>query len=274
VPAALGAYLCRRPIVLVEPNATAGLANRALSRVAAAAAVAWPAAARALSCPARETGVPVRREFVTQSAALPPGPPWRLLVLGGSQGATTLNRLVPEALRCLRSAPAAPAGAGSGIAAAIEVLHQAGRGKEDATRALYAACGVRAEVTPFLDDVPAAMAASHLVLSRAGAVTLAEICAAGRPALLFPLALAAGHQLENARALERAGAAEVVEAGPPEPGPEAAAAAVDAQALAARLGRLLERPRLESMAAAARALARPGAAAAIADLVEETVSGR
>lgn len=261
VPAALGAFLRRRPVVLVEPNATPGLANRALSRIAAAAAVAWPEAGRALRCPARETGVPVRREFFSLARALPPGPPWRLLVLGGSQGSATLNQVVPAALERLRD---------SGVE--LSVLHQAGRGKEGEPRAAYAASGVAAEVTAFLDDVPGAMAECHLVLSRAGAVTLAEICAAGRPALLLPLQLAAGHQLANARALERAGAASVVEPAPRGQGPTAEAAG--AEALAQRLGRLLQRERLCSMAEAARTLARPGAAGAIADLVEETVAGR
>jgi UDP-N-acetylglucosamine--N-acetylmuramyl-(pentapeptide) pyrophosphoryl-undecaprenol N-acetylglucosamine transferase len=251
VPAAIGAFLTRRPVVLVEPNATAGLANRALSRVATVAAVAWPEAARALRCPSRETGVPVRSEFFSTEAQLPPAPPWRLLVLGGSQGAVTLNEVVPAAIDRLRR-----------DGAAITVLHQAGRGKEDGPRSAYAASGIDATVTAFLDDVPGAMAASHLVLSRAGAVTLAEICAAGRAAVLFPLALAAGHQVENARALERAGAAAVVE------GP------VEAAALAATMARLLDARRLDEMGRAARTLARPHAAESIADLVTEVTTSR
>jgi UDP-N-acetylglucosamine--N-acetylmuramyl-(pentapeptide) pyrophosphoryl-undecaprenol N-acetylglucosamine transferase len=252
VPAALGARTLRRPVVLVEPNATPGLANRALSRIASHAAVAWPEAARALHCPSSVTGVPVRQAFFEQSAPLPPSPPWHVLVLGGSQGAATLNQVVPRALEALRQAH------GFGVS----VLHQAGRGKVEATREAYASTGVVAEVATFLDDVPAAMAGAHLVLSRAGAVTLAEIAAAGRPALLFPLHLAAGHQVENARALERAGAAEVVE-------PREAA---DVGVVAARLARLFDRQRLESMAAAARTLARPAAAASIADLVDQAVA--
>jgi UDP-N-acetylglucosamine--N-acetylmuramyl-(pentapeptide) pyrophosphoryl-undecaprenol N-acetylglucosamine transferase len=254
VPAALGAWWRRRPVILVEPNATAGLANRALSRLARAAAVAWPRTADELHCPARETGVPVRREFSLVPAELPPAPPWRLLVLGGSQGAAALNQVVPDALDRLRRE--------RGVA--LSVLHQAGAGKEQEPRAAYAASGVEAEVTPFLDDVPGAMAASHLVLSRAGAVTLAEICAAGRPSLLFPLALAAGHQLENARALELAGAAQAA----------AGAEATDAAALAGRLALLLRREPLAAMARAARTLARPRAASTIVDLVEEAVATR
>jgi UDP-N-acetylglucosamine--N-acetylmuramyl-(pentapeptide) pyrophosphoryl-undecaprenol N-acetylglucosamine transferase len=252
VAAAIGAFLARRPVVLVEPNATAGLANRALSRIATAAAVAWPQAARALRCPTRETGVPVRREFFSTPPEAPPAPPWRLLVLGGSQGAVTLNESVPAALERLRRE--------RGLA--ISVLHQAGRGKEEAPRQAYAASGVDARVVPFLDDVPGAMAASHLVLSRAGAVTLAEISASGRAAVLFPLALAAGHQLENAKAFERAGAAAVVEA------------PVEAAALAATVARLLDPLLLAGMGSAARSMARPRAAESIADLVSEAVTGR
>ena len=251
VPAAIGAFFARRPVVLVEPNATAGLANRALSRIATAAAVAWPQTARALRCPSRETGVPVRREFFS-TPPVPPGPPWRLLVLGGSQGAATLNESVPAALDRLRR--------DRGLA--FSVVHQAGQGKEEAPRRAYAASGIDAQVASFLDDVPSAMAASHLVLSRAGAVTLAEICAAGRAAVLFPLALAAGHQIENAKALERAGAAAVVE------GP------VETAALAETLARLLDPLLLAGMGQAARSMARPRAAESIADLVSEAVASR
>jgi UDP-N-acetylglucosamine--N-acetylmuramyl-(pentapeptide) pyrophosphoryl-undecaprenol N-acetylglucosamine transferase len=252
VPAAIGAFFARRPVVLVEPNATAGLANRALSRIATSAAVAWPQAARALRCPSRETGVPVRREFFSTPPVPPAGPPWRLLVLGGSQGAAALNESVPAALDRLRR--------DRGLA--VSVVHQAGRGKEDAPRRAYAASGIDAQVVSFLDDVPSAMAASHLVLSRAGAVTLAEICAAGRAAVLFPLALAAGHQIGNAKALERAGAAAVVEA------------PVETAALAEILARLLDPLLLTGMGQAARSMARPRAAESIADLVQEAVASR
>ena len=218
VPAAIGAFLTRRPVVLVEPNATAGLANRALSRIATAAAVAWPQAARALHCPSRETGVPVRREFFST-------PPRRRRDRRGDcwcwAGARVPRR---STNRCRRRSIACGAIADSRSRWCIRPA----RGKEEAPRRAYAASGIDAQVVSFLDDVPSAMAASHLVLSRAGAVTLAEICAAGRAAVLFPLALAAGHQIENAKALERAGAAAVVE------GP------VETAALAETLARLLD----------------------------------
>ncbi|MBV8200331.1 MAG: UDP-N-acetylglucosamine--N-acetylmuramyl-(pentapeptide) pyrophosphoryl-undecaprenol N-acetylglucosamine transferase, partial [Acidobacteria bacterium] len=121
----------------------------------------------------------------------------------------------------------------------------------------------QAEVVPFLDDVAGAMAACHLLVSRAGAVTIAEICAAGRAALLAPLAIALGHQQDNASLLAAAGGAEVLALPDLEPAP-----------LAARLGALLgDGERLAAMGRAARALARPDAAAAIAGLLE-TLAGR
>jgi UDP-N-acetylglucosamine--N-acetylmuramyl-(pentapeptide) pyrophosphoryl-undecaprenol N-acetylglucosamine transferase len=163
--------------------------------------------------------------------------------------------------------PEALAGLGADLPQ-IAVLHQAGEAHVEATRRAYRTAdlppadggrpgGVGVEVVPFLDDVAGAMAGSHLVVSRAGAITLAELCAAGRPGLLVPLALAGGHQASNARRLASAGAAEVL-------APDAGAAE-----LAALLGRLLaDRDRLGSMARSARRLARAGAARAIADRVE------
>jgi len=251
-PAVVGGRWARRPVLLVEPNAEAGLANRWLSRLANAAAVADEGAARALRCPAVVTGVPVRAEFFAVAAQLPADPPLRLLVVGGSQGARQLNELVPAALARLGRA-----------AGAVVVCHQAGERHLEATRRAYAAHdaigGNGVDVVAFLDDMPAAMAASHLVVSRAGAITLAEICAAGRPSLLVPLVLAGGHQAANARRLCAAGAAEML-------APEEASV----ERLSECLARLLaDRERLRSMARAARDLGRPGAAAAIADRVEE-----
>ena len=209
------------------------------------------------------TGVPVRREFHL-AAARHPAPPAsaapRLLVLGGSQGARQLNRELPAAL-----------GAVAGGFPGLAVLHQAGAGNLAETAAAYAAAGltpgetetcgaVSVRVVPFLDDVAGEMAASHLIVSRAGAITLAEICAAGRAALLVPLALAGGHQVDNARRLAEAGAASVV--APRGAGDDPELAPRLAAALAALLA---DDERLAAMGRAARALARPDAAAAIAD---------
>jgi UDP-N-acetylglucosamine--N-acetylmuramyl-(pentapeptide) pyrophosphoryl-undecaprenol N-acetylglucosamine transferase len=143
---------------------------------------------------------------------------------------------------------------------ALTIVHQAGARNLEQTREAYAAAGVteRVEVVPFLDDVAGAMAESHLLISRAGAITLAEICAAGRPSVLLPLTIAQGHQMDNARLLADAGAAEVISAGDLAPEP-----------LEDRLGRLLgDRDALARMGHAARDLAKPRAVAEIADRLE------
>ena len=259
-PAVLGARWARRPALLVEPNAHAGAANRWLSHFAAVAAVAYSDTTRELACPSAVTGVPVRAELFAVPALAASGGPLRLLVLGGSQGSRRINELVPAALATL--AESAPA-----LAGGVEVVHQCGAAHLEATRAARAAHGLAPEryaVVPFLDDVAAALAGADLVVSRAGAITLAELCAAGRPALLLPLALAGGHQIDNARRLERDGAARLLLDA------EATPAAV-ASALAELAG---ARQTLAAMGAAARALARPGAAAAIADLARRAVEPR
>lgn len=254
-PAVAGGWLAARPVLLFEPNAEAGLANRLLSRLAAEAAVAFESAAEKLSCAVRTTGIPVRAEFFAVPEELPAAPPLRLLVLGGSHGARQLNEMLPRALKQCS------------VGGSLAVLHQAGHHNLEATRASYRAANLPAdvpvEIRPFLDDVAGAMARSHLVISRAGAITLAEICAAGRPVLLVPLTLAGGHQGTNAHRLRAAGAAEVL--------PEAAGEEGLAEILAGLLG---DRTRLEAMAGAARRLGRSDAASAIADRVERLGAGK
>jgi UDP-N-acetylglucosamine--N-acetylmuramyl-(pentapeptide) pyrophosphoryl-undecaprenol N-acetylglucosamine transferase len=251
-PAVLGARLAARPVLLLEPNAKAGVANRWLSRFANGAAVGYAAAAASLHCPSAVTGVPVRREFFGVPSVVPPTAP-RLLVLGGSQGARQINLAVPPAAALLLAE-----------IPGLSILHQAGPRHIEETRQAYANAGLaaalagptpRIEVVPFVADVAGAMASSHLLLSRAGALTVAEICAAGRPALLAPLAIAQAHQVDNALLLASAGAAEVV----------GSAAELEPRPLASRLAALLgDSPRLAKMGESARQLARPDAAAAIA----------
>jgi UDP-N-acetylglucosamine--N-acetylmuramyl-(pentapeptide) pyrophosphoryl-undecaprenol N-acetylglucosamine transferase len=253
-PAVLGAAWMRLPVLLVEPNARPGAANRWLSRFASAAAVAFAATGEQLRCPAEVTGVPVRGEFFEVPPLAAAAPP-RLLALGGSQGARSLNRLLPGAVaRALERVPG------------LRVLHQCGRRLEAEARSAWAASGVAADrfdLAPFVDDVAGALSRASLVVSRAGAITLAEICAAGRPSLLLPLALAGGHQRDNARELEAAGAAEAVEESSATP-----------EALGDRLAALLaDGPGLAARGARARALARPGAAAAIADRAARLAGG-
>ncbi len=248
-PAVLGGRWAGRPTVLIEPNAEAGLANRWASRFASAAAVAYEATAEKLKCLVWVTGAPVRTAFFEIPPLRADGKP-RLLVLGGSQGSQRINRLMPEVLTPLFD-----------HLPELSVLHQCGENHLAATLAAYRDAGLdtpRLRVVPFVDNVPAAMAAVDLVVSRAGAITLAEICAAGRPAVLLPLVAGGAHQLSNAQLLAAAGAAGVIED-----------VVLDADRLRRELANLLgDRGQLAAMGARARQLARPGAAAAIVDRIE------
>lgn len=248
-PAVAGARLAGKPVLLLEPNARAGAANRWLSRWATGAAVGYLDTINDLKCPCWVTGVPVRSAFFNVPQELPAGAP-RLLVLGGSQGAQQINQAMPAAAAAL-----------IGRLPGLRILHQAGAKNLEAAREGYAKAGIGAphvEVVPFLDDVAGAMAHSHLLVSRAGAITLAEICAAGRAALLLPLSIAQGHQMDNARLLAEEGAAEVIPSGELTP-----------KRLAERLYDLLsDLPRLARMGRAARGLARRRAVADIADRLE------
>ncbi len=250
-PAVAGARLARRPVLLLEPNARAGVANRWLSPWAAAAAVGYHETAHDLKCPCYVTGIPVRSAFFAVPEALPPAENPSLLVLGGSQGAQQINQAMPAAAaRLLEKLPA------------LRILHQAGAKNVDEAREAYAKAGLgepQVTVVPFLDDVAGAMAGSHLLVSRAGAITLAEICAAGRASLLIPLAIAQGHQVDNARLLAGAGAAEMIPSS--ELTPERLADVL--------AGLLSDVPRLARMGRQARSLARPRAVATIADHLEE-----
>ncbi len=255
-PVVATAWLRRVPTIVHEANAVPGVTNRLLARVATRVGAGSPAGAGAL-LGAVVTGNPVREAFfgVPSLASRPAGRRMRVLVVGGSQGAQILNRLVPDALAAV---------AARGIA--LTVVHQAGAVRRglghDAAdlRVRYERLAtVPASVREFLDDIATEYAAADLVVSRSGAMASAEIAAAGRPALLVPFAGAThGHQEANARELERAGAAVVV---------------TEAEASAPRLaevlaGLLSDPPRLLAMGEAARRAAVPDAASRLADLVD------
>lgn len=242
-PGGVAAWLLRRPLVVHEQNAIAGFTNRQLARLAGRRLVGFEGALpRAVW-----TGNPVRAEI---AALAPPrqrlagraGRP-RLLVLGGSQGARILNQNLAGALARL-PAEQRP-----------EVLHQAGAAGVELARAAYREAGVVATIEPFLDDMAAAYAWADLAVCRAGALTLAELSAAGLGALLVPYGHAVDdHQTANARALVAVGAASLL-----------AESELNAARLAAELQPLLgDRPRQLAMADAARSLARPDAAREIA----------
>lgn len=258
-PAAFVAAKRGLPVVLHEQNAWLGLANRKLARLARAIATGFP---RTLGIPAGAAatvpvGNPVRPDFVAlrDRPYAPPAPPsdqgapFRLLVLGGSQGARVFSQVVPEAVAALLPA----------LRQRLAIAQQCRPEDIEAVRAGYARLGVPAELAIFFDDVPARLAGAHLLVARAGASTVSEAAVAGRPALLVPYPHAADdHQRHNAEAVAAAGAGWAM----PEPGFTPAA-------LAARLTEFAAEPqRLAAAAAAARDFGRPDAAAALADLVE------
>jgi UDP-N-acetylglucosamine--N-acetylmuramyl-(pentapeptide) pyrophosphoryl-undecaprenol N-acetylglucosamine transferase len=225
--------------------------------------LAYRETAHELCCPSEVTGTPVRPAFfevppLASRGASAKRPP-HLLVLGGSQGARQLNELVPVALAAVARRLA------RGVAG-LEITHQCGRAHVEAAQAAYVAADVASafvRVTPFLEDVAGAMAAADVVICRAGAMTVAEVAAAGRPAVFIPLAVAAGHQLDNVRELVEAGAARLL-----------APAEASSERLAAVVAELLaDRGALAAMGEAARRLARPDAAARIADQAERWASG-
>lgn len=263
-PAVLGARLARRPSLLVEPNVEAGLANRWLSRWADGAAVAYARTADHLHGPAWVTGIPVRRAFFeVPDVTVDQDGPISVLVVGGSQGARQLNLTVPEALVRLEDRRGKTRG--EDLAARLRVVHQTGRRQIDETREAYTQHGPRripVELVPFVDDMAGALAGAHLVISRAGALATAELCAAGRPSILVPLTLAGGHQLANARHLAEAGAARVL-----------ASEELTAEGLARSVTDLLSDPQaLHAAGRAARSLAHRDAAAAITDRLQALVA--
>ncbi|RMD80254.1 MAG: undecaprenyldiphospho-muramoylpentapeptide beta-N-acetylglucosaminyltransferase, partial [Gammaproteobacteria bacterium] len=250
-PGALAARLLGLPLVIHEQNAVAGLANRLLAPLARQVLTAFPGVLGARG--ARLTGNPVRPEI----AALPPPEarlgegrgPTRVLVLGGSQGARALDEALPRAL----------------AGAPVTVRHQCGRGREEAVQRAYREAGVEARVQPFIEDMAEAYGWAELAVARSGALTVAELAAAGLGAVLVPYPHAVdGHQRRNAAYLEEAGAARVVEQAPGEGAPAEALGEALRGALGPLLGPAAAGRRL-AMARAARALARPRAAEAVAE---------
>ncbi|MGI9306629.1 MAG: undecaprenyldiphospho-muramoylpentapeptide beta-N-acetylglucosaminyltransferase [Gammaproteobacteria bacterium] len=235
-PGGLAAKTAGVPVVVHEQNAVAGRANRLLCKIADQTLTGFPG----VLPNGRWVGNPVRAEFFAAVRPQTSGPLRRLLVLGGSQGARALNETVPAAL--------------ARLPADFAVFHQCGRGNLDAARRAYQAAGRRAEVCEFMDDVAAQMAAADLILSRAGAATLAEIAATGGAALLIPYPFAAGgHQRRNAEFFAEKGAAFHREE-----------EELTAEWLADFLAQTT-RPMLAETGRKARELARPNAAADVAE---------
>lgn len=245
-PVVLVASLLGVRTVILEPNARPGFTNRMLRSFVARAACAYEPARAFFGTKGVLTGNPVRRSF----ASLPPkahGTPMTLLAFGGSQGSRVLNRALMDA-----------AGQWPGPER-LRLVHQTGEAQRDEVARAYARAGRPAEVTAFLDDMPKRFGEADLVLSRSGATTCAELLAAGKAAVLVPFAQAADdHQTTNARTLEAAGAAVVLEERD-----------LSGESVAAAVTALVDDPaRLRRMEEAARGLSRPDAAARVADLLE------
>ena len=244
-PGGLAAWMLRCPLLVHEQNRVAGFTNRQLARrahrVMEGFADTLPGALW-VGNPVRSAiaQLPVPAQRMAHRAAARP----RLLVLGGSLGARALNLLLPQALAQIDAARRP------------EVLHQCGNRGLDEARQAYADAGVEAEVVAFIDDMAASYAWADLAVCRAGALTLAELTAAGLGAVLVPFPHAVDdHQTRNAQVLVAVGAAELIQERDLTP-----------DALAARLDALLgDRARCLAMAEAARGLAKPDAAAVIAD---------
>ena len=201
-PVVLIAALRRVPTMVLEQNATPGLTNRVLAKVVRAAAVTYTETAKFFDGRAVVTGNPVRAEFFQARAddGRPASGP-RLLILGGSQGAHAVNvAVVAAAAELVRQHPG------------LQIVHQTGERDLATVRGRYESANLRARAESFLDPVAGEMTAADLVICRAGATTLAELAAAGRPAVLVPLAAATDdHQRKNAQVLADAGAAVIVD---------------------------------------------------------------
>lgn len=246
-PGGVAAWLLRKPLLVHEQNRIPGFTNRVLAkfarRVLAGFSDAFPSSTRA-----EWTGNPVRAQIAAlpspaQRIATREGQRASLLVLGGSLGARALNLRLPDALSLIPEEQRP------------RVLHQCGAAHVEATRSAYARAQVEANVVPFIEDMARAYADADLAICRAGALTLAELAAAGLGSILVPFPYAVDdHQTRNAEGFVRAGASELVQERD-----------FDAARFAHRLQVLLgDRERLLAMAQAARKLAKPDAAATIA----------
>lgn len=252
-PVVLCAVLRRIRTLVLEQNVVPGFTNRALARLVDAAAVTFEATRAYFGERAFVSGNPVRASFLDAPIDEGEQAPC-LLVFGGSQGARAINAAVVDALPAL--AARWPG---------LTVVHQTGAADFERVRAAHAATPLASRVEPFMTDLDREMRRASLVVCRAGATTLAEIAAAGRPAILVPLPTATDdHQRRNALALVEAGAAELVEQD-----------ALSGAVLADAVDRLLaDADRRRRMSEAVRRFARPEAALRVARRVIELAQGR
>jgi UDP-N-acetylglucosamine--N-acetylmuramyl-(pentapeptide) pyrophosphoryl-undecaprenol N-acetylglucosamine transferase len=251
-PMMLAAVLRGLPTMVFEPNAEPGFTNRVLAHMVTRIATAYESPTKHWGTKATLTGIPVRADFF----AIPlrePVEPFHLLITGGSQGARIINRTVIAAADLLAAQKKR-----------IRIVHQTGERDYDDVRASYVKHEIDAEVLPFIGNMSERFAQADLIVCRAGAITAAEVAAAGRAAIFIPFGASTdSHQLRNAQEMERAGAARLI--------PESQ---LTAERLTQEIFSLLERPAdLQAMAAVARHLAKPHAVQEIVNLIEGMVRG-
>jgi len=260
-PSLLAASAMRIPTVLHEQNAVLGRVNRLLVGEAAAIGTAYDTVERLKPRYKDKTvivGNPVR-EAVARLGELPfPAfdefAPLKILVTGGSQGATILGQVVPEGLGLLQPS----------LRRRLQVVQQCRPDDIERIRAEYAELGIPAELTTYIEDMPSRLGDAHLVIGRAGASTIAELGAAGRPAILIPFAAATDdHQTVNAREITAAGGARTIQQD--QFTPEVLARQIEALAI--------DPVALNNAAARALSVGRPHAARDLADLVERVGNG-
>ena len=241
------AALHRIPTVIFEPNVEPGFTNRMLVRISSRVATGFEETAKFWGAKAVATGIPVRRDFFAAPVRTHQ-PPLHILITGGSRGALPINRAVVDSLDLLAARKNQ-----------LFIVHQTGERDYNAVRVAYARREFNAEVSPFIDNMAERFAQADVIVCRAGAITVAEVSAAGRAAIFIPFGAATdAHQLRNARAMEAAGAAKVLPQDQLTP-----------ERLTSELFSLLDQPqRISEIEQNARALARPRAVEDIVELLE------
>lgn len=251
-PMMLATWMSGVPNIIFEPNAEPGLTNRVLARISTRIATGYDVSAKAWGEKAVVTGCPVRPEFFSVPPRKPEKP-FRLLITGGSQGALAINRAVVDTMDQLAARKND-----------LAIVHQTGERDYNAVRTAYARREYVAEVVPFLTNMAERFAWADVIVCRSGAITTAEIAAAGRAAIFIPFGYATdSHQLRNAQEMARAGAGRVI------PEPE-----LTPERLSNEIFALLDQPPdVERQACAARKLARPNATRDIVNIIEEGARG-
>ncbi len=250
-PMMLATWFSGVPNIIFEPNAEPGLTNKLLAKLSKRIATGYEISARAWGKKAVVTGCPIRSEFFT-IAPRRLEKPFRLLITGGSQGALPINRTFVDAMDLL--APRKNE---------ISIVHQTGERDYNAVRTAYARREINAEVVPFLTNMAERFAWADVIICRAGAITAAEIAAAGRAAIFIPFGAATdSHQLRNAHEMTSAGAGRLITENE-----------LTAERLTNEIFSLIAEPeQIEKQSTAARSLARPNATRDIVNLIEEAAN--